>query len=143
MFRTDRENKFKRQTIDELLEIFDIERSLSHKGCLYDDAMADATFKILKIEFVWNEIFADLKLRLWDSQYPFFEGYSSVNGVLAGTRAIDSGASCPPYKRAARTLETKAFKPSYPSFPYVKGTKPCCFVMPAYAERIPAADFYI
>ena len=47
----------------------DIERSLSHKGCPYDNAVAEATFKIIKTEFVWNETFADLKelkLKLWD-----------------------------------------------------------------------------
>lgn len=53
----------------ELLEAFDIGRSLSHKGCSYDNAVAEATFKIIKTEFVWNETFAnlkELKLKLWD-----------------------------------------------------------------------------
>lgn len=69
LFHTDRGNEFKNQTIEELLEAFDIERSLSHKGCPYDNAVAEATFKIIKTEFVWNETFADLKelkLKLWD-----------------------------------------------------------------------------
>lgn len=69
LFHTDRGNEFKNQTIEELLETFHIERSLSHKGCPYDNAVAEATFKILKTEFVRNETFADLselKLKLWD-----------------------------------------------------------------------------
>ncbi len=69
LFHTDRGNEFKNQTIEELLEIFHIKRSLSHKGCPYDNAVAEATFKIIKTEFVWNETFADLrelKLKLWD-----------------------------------------------------------------------------
>lgn len=69
LFHTDRGNEFKNQTVEELLEVFDIERSLSHKGCPYDNAVAEATFKIIKTEFVWNETFADLKelkLKLWD-----------------------------------------------------------------------------
>ena len=69
LFHTDRGNEFKNQTIEELLEVFDIERSLSHKGCPYDNAVAEATFKIIKTEFVWNETFAnlkELKLKLWD-----------------------------------------------------------------------------
>lgn len=69
MFHTDRGNEFKNQTIEELLETFHIERSLSHKGCPYDNAVAEVTFKIIKTEFVWNETFADLserKLKLWD-----------------------------------------------------------------------------
>ena len=43
--------------------------SLSQKGCPYDNAVAEATFKIIKIEFVWNETFSsleELKLKLWD-----------------------------------------------------------------------------
>ena len=69
LFHTDRGNEFKNQTIGELLEAFHIERSLSRKGCPYDNAVAEATFKIIKTEFVWNETFADLddlKLKLWD-----------------------------------------------------------------------------
>ena len=69
MFHTDRGNEFKNQTIEELPETFDIERSLSQKGCPYDNAVAEATFKIIKTEFVWNETFANLKewkLKLWD-----------------------------------------------------------------------------
>ena len=70
LFHTDRGNEFKNQTIEELLEAFNIERSLSQNGCPYDNAAAEATFKIIKTEFVWNETFADLKelkLKLWDS----------------------------------------------------------------------------
>lgn len=51
------------------LETFGIERSLSHKGCPYDNAVAEATFKIIRTGFIWNETFADLKelqLKLWD-----------------------------------------------------------------------------
>lgn len=69
IFHTDRGNEFKNQTIEELLEAFGMKRSLSHKGCPYDNAVAEATFKIIKTEFVWNETFSDLrelKLKLWD-----------------------------------------------------------------------------
>lgn len=69
LFHTDRGNEFKNQTVEELLETFHIRRSLSHKGCPYDNAVAEATFKIIKTEFVWNETFTDiseLKLKLWD-----------------------------------------------------------------------------
>lgn len=69
LFHTDRGNEFKNQTIEELLETLHIERSLSQKGCPYDNAVAEATFKIIKTEFVWNETFVDLselKQKLWD-----------------------------------------------------------------------------
>ena len=38
--------------IDEVLDGFDIERSLSMKGCPYDNAVAETTFKAMKIEFI-------------------------------------------------------------------------------------------
>ena len=69
LFHTDRGNKFKNHMIEELLETFPIERSLSHKGCPYDNAVAEATFKVIKTEFLWNEQFEsleELKLKLWD-----------------------------------------------------------------------------
>ena len=61
IFHTDRGNEFKNKLIDETLTAFDITRSLSHKGCPYDNAVAEATFKIIKTEFVKNQTFADLK----------------------------------------------------------------------------------
>ena len=69
LFHTDRGNEFKNQTIEELLETLHRKRSLSHKGCPYDNAVAEATFKIIKTEFIWNETFTDiseLKRKLWD-----------------------------------------------------------------------------
>jgi transposase InsO family protein len=55
--------------IDGLLETFDIARSLSRKGNPYDNAVAEATFKTLKIGFVYPNIFKSLeqlKLELFD-----------------------------------------------------------------------------
>lgn len=70
IFHTDRGNEFKNQLIDETLETFNITRSLSHKGCPYDNAVAEATFKIIKTEFVKNQIFMNLDaLRLHLADY--------------------------------------------------------------------------
>ncbi len=55
IFHTDRGNEFKNWLIEEMLETFDITRLLSHKGCPYDNAVAEATFKIIKTEFVKNQ----------------------------------------------------------------------------------------
>lgn len=57
IFHTDRGNEFKNKAIDELLETFNIKRSLSKKGCPYDNAVAEATYKIIKTEFAFNKIF--------------------------------------------------------------------------------------
>jgi putative transposase len=52
MFHTDRGSEFKNVGIDELLNNYKIKRSLSHKGNPYDNAVAEATFKILKTELI-------------------------------------------------------------------------------------------
>jgi transposase InsO family protein len=42
LFHTDRGNEFKNEVIDEVLDTFKIKRSLSMKGCPYDNAVAEA-----------------------------------------------------------------------------------------------------
>ena len=44
-----------------MLDTFLISRSLSKTGCPYDNAVAEATFKIIKTEFVKNECFETLE----------------------------------------------------------------------------------
>ena len=69
MFHTDRGNEFNNQLLDEMLETFKIKRSLSLKGCPYDNAVAESTFKIFKTEFVYGRNFDSLekmKLELGD-----------------------------------------------------------------------------
>lgn len=61
IFHTDRGNEFKNRLIDETLETFNIERSLSMKGCPYDNAVAEATYKIIKTEFIKKRVFASLE----------------------------------------------------------------------------------
>ncbi len=51
MFHTDRGSDFKNKLIDKALETFNIQRSLSMKGCPYDNAVAEAMFKFVKTEF--------------------------------------------------------------------------------------------
>ena len=69
IFHTDRGNEFKNNLIDKTLETFNIKRSLSMKGCPYDNAIAEATFKIIKTEFINNKLFntiEELQLSLAD-----------------------------------------------------------------------------
>ncbi len=69
LFHTDRGNEFKNRIIEEALESFDIRRSLSYKGCSYDNAVAEATYKIIKTEFAFNKRFEsheELELELFD-----------------------------------------------------------------------------
>lgn len=69
VFHIDRGNDFKNKLIDDVVETFIIKRSLSKKGCPYDNAVAEATFKIFKTEFGYPNKFRslnDLKLQLYD-----------------------------------------------------------------------------
>jgi putative transposase len=61
MFHTDRGKEFDNQLISDSLETFGIQRSLSAKGCPYDNAVAEATFKIFKTEFANQMIFTSLE----------------------------------------------------------------------------------
>ncbi len=60
IFHTDRGSEFKNNVIEGLIETFDIKRSLSQKGCPYDNAVAEATFKVFKTEFSNRYIFKSL-----------------------------------------------------------------------------------
>ncbi|MBS5115877.1 MAG: DDE-type integrase/transposase/recombinase, partial [Erysipelotrichaceae bacterium] len=61
LFHADRGNEFKNQMIDDVLETFDIRRSLIAKGCPYDNAVAEATYKIFKTEFAFNRRFKNFE----------------------------------------------------------------------------------
>ncbi|WP_338987629.1 IS3 family transposase [Spiroplasma endosymbiont of Dasysyrphus albostriatus] len=69
IFHSDRGNEFNNKMIDKLLLAFNITRSLSKKGCPYDNAVAEATFKTFKTEFINDKNFTSLiqlKLELFD-----------------------------------------------------------------------------
>ena len=57
IFHMNRGNEFKTQIIEEILDAFEIERSLNMKDFPYDDAVAKDTYKVIKTEFVNNQIF--------------------------------------------------------------------------------------
>lgn len=54
MLHKDRGNESNNKIIDEVLQTFGFKRSLSTKGFPYDNAIIEATFKIIKMEFVQN-----------------------------------------------------------------------------------------
>ena len=69
VFHTDRGSEFKNQIIESSLSAFNIKRSMSAKACPYDNAVAEAAFKVIKTEFINGEKFdtlATLKLYLAD-----------------------------------------------------------------------------
>lgn len=52
MFHTGRGKEFDNACIEDALTTFGIQRSLSIKGCPYDNAIAESTFKAVKTGFV-------------------------------------------------------------------------------------------
>lgn len=83
LFHTDRGNEFKNKIIDEALNTFKIQRSLSMKGCPYDNAVAEATFKIVKTEFVKGSYFESLEqLKLELDDYVHWFNYLRIHGTL-------------------------------------------------------------
>lgn len=83
LFHTDRGSEFKNGMIEGLLKAFNIQRSLSHKGCPYDNAVAEATFKSIKVEFVHNRVFESLEvLQLELSDYVHWFNTQRIHGAL-------------------------------------------------------------
>ena len=83
MFHTDRGKEFDNKLISEALETFGIQRSLSMKGCPYDNAVAEATFKVFKTEFANQAHFTSLEqlaLELWD--YVHWFNNLRIHGTL-------------------------------------------------------------
>jgi transposase InsO family protein len=90
LFHTDRGNEFKNKTIDEALDTFEIKRSLSMKGCPYDNAVAEATFKIIKTEFVKGKYFESLEqLKLELDDYVHWFNYIRIHGTLGYLSPIE------------------------------------------------------
>lgn len=83
IFHTDRGSEFKNKIIEEVLETFKIERSLSNKGCPFDNAVAEAGYKIIKTEFAFNRTFSSLEqLKLELSDYVNWYNNHRLHGSL-------------------------------------------------------------
>ena len=83
IFHTDRGSEFKNYLLDDLLKAFHIRRSLSAKGCPYDNAVAEAQFKIIKTEFVRFRRFENLEhLRSELMAYVYWFNNKRIHGAL-------------------------------------------------------------
>lgn len=83
IFHTDRGSEFKNKIIDEVLEAFKIKRSLSKKGCPYDNAVAEAGYKIIKTEFAFKRIFKDInELKRELKDYVNWYNNKRIHGAL-------------------------------------------------------------
>ena len=83
MFHTDRGSEFKNDILNDVLTEFQIKRSLSKKGCPYDNAVAEAQFKIIKTEFVRSRTFKDLDhLKAEFMAYVYWFNNKRIHGSL-------------------------------------------------------------
>jgi putative transposase len=90
MFHTDRGKEFKNKLIDDALETFGIQRSLSMKGCPYDNAVAEATFKSIKTEFVKGYHFTSLEeLTRELHDYVHWFNHIRIHGTLGYVSPIE------------------------------------------------------
>lgn len=94
IFHTDRGSEFNNKIIDNMLKAFNIERSLSKKGCPYDNAVAEATYKILKTEFELNRVFTDLnELKLALADYVNWYNKVRIHGSLGYLTPVEYALS--------------------------------------------------
>lgn len=83
MFHSDRGGEFKSYQLDEILESYEIQRSLSRKGNPFDNAVAEATFKIIKTEFVRGRGFNDLEhLKMELAAYVHWFNHKRIHSSL-------------------------------------------------------------
>jgi transposase InsO family protein len=83
IFHSDRGSEFDNELIDDVLLKYNIQRSLSRKGNPYDNAVAEATYRIIKTEFCSNKKFADIS-ELSRELFDFVNWYNNyrIHGSL-------------------------------------------------------------
>lgn len=83
IFHTDRGNEYDNKLIDSILSTFNISRSLSKKGNPYDNAVSEATNKIMKTEFIYQNKFETLEeLQLKLAEYTYWYNNIRLHGSL-------------------------------------------------------------
>ena len=89
-FHSDRGREYDNIKIDEILEAFKIKRSLSRKGNPYDNAVSEATNKIIKMEFIYQNKFETLEeLELQLAEYVYWYNYIRIHGSLGYMSPIE------------------------------------------------------
>ena len=90
VFHSDRGKEYDNIKIDDILETFNIERSLSRKGNPYDNAVSEAMNKVLKIEFIYQNKFETLEeLELQLAEYIYWYNHIRIHGSLGYISPIE------------------------------------------------------
>ena len=83
VFHTDRGSEFDNTRIDELLDVFDIKRSLPRKGNPYDNAVAESTDRLLRKELVYRNRYATIEqLRRDPDDYVWWSDDQRLHSTL-------------------------------------------------------------
>ncbi len=83
IFHSDRGSEYDNKLIDEILDAFEIDRSLSNKGNPYDNAVSESVNKIMKTEFIYQNKFASLEeLQLALAEYVYWYNNFRLHGSL-------------------------------------------------------------
>ena len=83
VFHTDRGGEFDNTRIDELLDVFDIKRSLSRKGNPYDNAVVESTNRLLKKELVYRNHYTTIEqLRHDPDDYVWWSDNQRLHSTL-------------------------------------------------------------
>ncbi|HZK00203.1 MAG TPA: IS3 family transposase, partial [Tissierellaceae bacterium] len=90
IFHSDRGREYDNIKVENILETFEIECSLSRKGNPYDNAVSEAMNKILKIEFIYQNKFETLeKLELQLAEYIYWYNNIRIHGSLGYISPIE------------------------------------------------------
>src|SRR5699024_8921965 len=83
VFHSDRGKEYDNIKIDNILEAFEIERSLSRKGKTYDNAVSEAMNKVLKVEFIYQNKYESInELELQLAEYIYWYNHIRIHGSL-------------------------------------------------------------
>ena len=95
IFHTDRGGEFKNEEIDKILEIGNIERSLSRPGKPVDNAVCESMYDIVKTEFIFEENFADLAdLQIKLAAWVWWYNNERLHSSLGYKSPVESRESC-------------------------------------------------
>ena len=90
VFHSDRGKEYDNIKVDNILETFEIERSLSRKGNPYDNAVSEAMNKVLKVEFIYQNKFESLdELELQLAEYIYWYNHIRIHGSLGYISPIE------------------------------------------------------
>ncbi|WP_337189486.1 MULTISPECIES: integrase core domain-containing protein [unclassified Gilliamella] len=83
LFHSDRGKEFDNRLLENCFKTFNITHSLSKKGCPYDNAVAEATFKTIKTEFVKGQRFkSTTELQRAFSAYAYWYNHKRLHSPL-------------------------------------------------------------